>query len=155
LTRSEAKTTPTFFLDQDVVWVGDEAACRASVNVRVFSMDEVAERFDISHRALRHYEAMGLIRPQRAGSERSYTESDCNRIAFLIKDRRLASTLFEIGQLVHTGDRDAPIRALAVARDKCAQEIVRLQGQRDDIDVALIDLRRIQTILTSKIGGGA
>ncbi len=155
MTRSEAKTTPNFFLEQDVVWVGDEAACRPGVNARVFSIDEVAERFDISHRALRHYEAMGLIQPQRTGRERSYTEGDCNRIAFLIKDRRLASTLFEIGQLVHAGEHEAPIRALALARDKCAQEIVRLQGQRDNIEVALIDLRRVQTILASKVGGVA
>ncbi len=147
--------TPSFFLDQDVVWVGDDSQTLAAPVETFFSVEEVCRRFDVTPRALRHYEAMDLIRPARSGSTRRYSHGDCDRIAFLTKDRRVAAALFEIGQLAHHGDREPPAQALMLARETCSGEIARLEARRSDIEIALIDLRRVHTMLTSRIGEGS
>ncbi|MGB0957676.1 MAG: MerR family transcriptional regulator, partial [Litorivicinus sp.] len=63
---------------------------------RLFSINELAEQFDITARAIRFYEDKGLISPDRAGSRRVYTRRDRGRLQLILRGKRLGFSLEEI-----------------------------------------------------------
>jgi len=106
---------------------------------------DVSKQFEVSPRWLRHLEKFGLLRPGRSGTARVYTRSDCNRIAAILKARKLGFTLFEIKELVSNKDGSAP--ELAISRERCMQQIECLAKQRFQIEEAIAELWRIHNRL--------
>src|SRR4051794_29334676 len=87
---------PSFFLNADVVWIENAATTASSAANDTATIGEVCARFGITPRALRFYEAKGLISPQRADRARIYDSSDCDRLALILKAKKLSFTLTEI-----------------------------------------------------------
>src|SRR2546430_16248282 len=65
-----------------------------------FSISELAREFDITPRAIRFYEAEGLISPRRDGQRRIYTPRDRTRLRLTLRGKRLGLTLSEIRELI-------------------------------------------------------
>src|SRR3989442_1135392 len=65
-----------------------------------FSISELAREFDITPRAIRFYEAEGLISPRRDGQRRIYTPRDRTRLKLTLRGKRLGLTLSEIRELI-------------------------------------------------------
>src|SRR5438477_10242953 len=65
-----------------------------------FSIGELAREFDITPRAIRFYEAEGLIAPRRDGQRRIYTPRDRTRLKLTLRGKRLGLTLSEIRELI-------------------------------------------------------
>lgn len=63
---------------------------------------ELAAQFDINPKTIRYYEEIGLIDlPARSpAGYRLYTESDFERIQFILKAKAMGLTLEEIGEIV-------------------------------------------------------
>ena len=57
------------------------AAPSAESTARLFTITELAAEFDITPRAIRFYEDMGLLEPSRSGRNRVYTHRDRTRPA--------------------------------------------------------------------------
>src|SRR3712207_6830902 len=68
--------------------------------LQTFSIGELAREFDLTTRAIRHYEACGLLAPQRRGRVRIYTPRDRTRLRLTLRGKRLGLTLAEIKELV-------------------------------------------------------
>jgi DNA-binding transcriptional MerR regulator len=133
----------------DATWDGRKTHPQESAADDVeLRADVVSQRFGITPRALRYYEALGAVKPRRIGSVRVYSRADCDRIALIAKDRRLAGTVYEIGRLL---ERDSSPAACALGRVKCAAQIRALQRTQTEIGLALTELRRIDSLLATKM----
>ena len=49
---------------------------RSSRTGETWTIAQVAEAFDVTHRTVRHYEDLGLISPERRGTQRVYHRRD-------------------------------------------------------------------------------
>jgi DNA-binding transcriptional MerR regulator len=69
-----------------------------------YTITELAQEFDITPRAIRFYEDVGLLTPARAGRNRVYTQRDRTRLKLTLRGKRLGLSLQEIKQLVEMYD---------------------------------------------------
>ena len=66
-----------------------------------WSVGDVAARFDLPTNVLRHWETVGLLRPERdAAGRRRYGEDDVVRIAVIQRSKAAGMTLEQIGVLL-------------------------------------------------------
>ncbi|MDN3922624.1 MerR family transcriptional regulator [Roseateles violae] len=108
---------------------------------RLFTITELASEFDITPRAIRFYEDMGLLEPSRAGRNRVYTHRDRTRLKLTLRGKRLGLSLQEVKQLVDMYDSESD----AAPQLKAFLEVLRqhrrqLQQQLDDIEVTLAEI---------------
>lgn len=100
---------------------------------------EVAREFGLTLRALRFYEQKRLLAPRREGAARLYDRQQRDRLALLIKARRLGFTLSEIQQMLDTPAGGA---GLAMSRRQCFEQIKLLEQRKREIEGALAELRQ-------------
>jgi len=108
---------------------------------RVFTISELAQEFDITPRAIRFYEDVGLLTPARAGRNRVYTQRDRTRLKLTLRGKRLGLSLQEIRHLVDLyespSDTAPQLRAfLATLQAHRAM----LEQQREDIEITLAEI---------------
>jgi DNA-binding transcriptional MerR regulator len=118
-----------------------------------FTITELAQEFDITPRAIRFYEDVGLLQPARAGRNRVYTHRDRTRLKLTLRGKRLGLTLQEIKQLVdmyESGSDERPqLEAfLGVLGDHRRQ----LEQQLEDIQVTLAEIAQHEARCRSLIG---
>ena len=106
-----------------------------------FSIAELAEEFDITPRAIRFYEDMGLLEPSRAGRNRVYSQRDRTRLKLTLRGKRLGLSLSEIKQLVDMYESPADNAAQLNAFLQLLQAHRRqLEQQKDDIEITLAEI---------------
>ena len=106
-----------------------------------YSISDLAREFDVTPRAIRFYEAEGLLSPARAGQRRIYTPRDRTRLKLTLRGKRLGLTLSEIREIVDmydTGGDERPQleKFLAVLEAHKRQ----LLQQREDIEAQLSEI---------------
>ena len=106
-----------------------------------FTITELALEFDITARAIRFYEDVGLLTPQRVGRNRIYTQRDRTRLKLTLRGKRLGLSLLEIKQLVDMYDSPSDTAQqltafMAVLGDHRRQ----LEQQREDIEITLAEI---------------
>lgn len=72
-----------------------------------FTISDLAREFDLTPRAMRFYEDMGLLQPQRTGSggrTRIYSARDRTRLKLTLRAKRLGLSLTEARQLIDMYD---------------------------------------------------
>ena len=72
---------------------------------RTWTIREIADEFDVTHRTVRHYEDLGLISPERRGTTRIYHRRDRTRLALILRGKRLGFPLEEIRTIIDLYDR--------------------------------------------------
>ncbi len=108
---------------------------------RLFTITELAAEFDITPRAIRFYEDMGLLEPARAGRNRVYTHRDRTRLKLTLRGKRLGLSLQEVKQLVDMYDSESgAVPQLKAFLDVLAQHRRQLEQQLDDIEVTLAEI---------------
>jgi DNA-binding transcriptional MerR regulator len=125
------------------------AAARDS---RTFTITELAQEFDITPRAIRFYEDVGLLTPARAGRNRVYTHRDRTRLKLTLRGKRLGLSLQEVKQLVDMyespADTAQQLQAFLAVLQEHRQQ---LEQQLDDIQVTLAEIaqheERCRTLL--------
>jgi len=65
-----------------------------------YTITDLANEFDITHRTLRFYEEKGLIEPERKGQTRFYSKRDRARLKLILRGREVGLTLYEIRQIL-------------------------------------------------------
>ena len=137
----------------DVVWV-DDLGERPAPQDTVLSIANVAKMFNVTQLSLRYYERRGLIaRRYRVGRSHVYGWADCDRIAFIIKGRRVGLSLSEIAVVLKAADRDAAMSSIKAGRAKCLELIDRLDRRRQPLRDALGELRHLHALLSRKLLG--
>ena len=138
----------------DVVWIDDLGVAPPPPDGTLLTIGNVAKMFNVSRLALRNYEVRGLIkRRHRVGRTRVYGWADCDRIAFIIKGRRVGLTLAEMAPLIKAADDDATAESIKEGRAKCLELIDRLDRRRQPLREALAELRHLHTLLSTKLTG--
>lgn len=108
---------------------------------RTFTIAELADEFDVTPRAIRFYEDVGLLEPARAGRNRVYAQRDRTRLKLTLRGKRLGLALSEILQLVRMYDSEADTAPqlnafLEVLRMHRSQ----LEQQLEDIREMLVEI---------------
>jgi DNA-binding transcriptional MerR regulator len=116
-----------------------------------FSIGDLAREFGVSLRTLRFYEDKGLISPRREGLTRLYSQADRDRLAVILKGKRLGFTLTEVRALV-AGGRDSAAD-LNLTREKCSEQIAILEKQKREIEQAIEELRQTHETLGAMLAG--
>ena len=101
---------------------------------------EVARRTGLTSRALRFYEARGLVRPTRTyAGARLYGAAELERLARVVALKRAGLTLAQIARVL--GGRAPDLAALVDA------QLATLTARRGQLDAALTGLRAIKAAL--------
>ena len=83
----------------------DTSTTRPSSRTReTWTIAQVAEEFDVTHRTVRHYEDLGLISPERRGTQRVYHRRDRTRLSLILRGKRLGFPLEEIRTIIDLFD---------------------------------------------------
>lgn len=111
----------------------------------LYSIGPLSEELGLSTRAIRFYEAKGLISPQRAGTNRIYTRRDRGRLLIILRGKRLGFSLDEIAEylnLYDAGPKQEPqIRHLL---SKVEDALAELERKRADIDSTIAELGAVR-----------
>ena len=111
-----------------------------------FSISDLAKEFDLTTRAMRFYEDMGLLQPQRsgpAGRTRVYSGRDRTRLKLTLRAKRLGLSLTDAKEIIDMYDspRDTGVQLekfLAVLADHQKQledQMADLQANLDEVKV--------------------
>ena len=74
---------------------------------QTFTISELAQEFDLTTRAIRFYEDMGLLTPERAGPggrQRVYSSRDRARLTLTLRAKRLGLSLTEAKDILDMYD---------------------------------------------------
>lgn len=109
---------------------------------QTFTIGELAREFDLTTRAIRFYEDMGLLAPERAGQQRVYTARDRARLTLTLRAKRLGLKLTEAKEILDMYDspRDTAAqlqRFLGVLGSHRAQ----LEAQLAELEANLAEVR--------------
>jgi DNA-binding transcriptional MerR regulator len=120
-----------------------------------FSISELAREFEVTPRAIRFYEAEGLLAPRRVGQRRIYTPRDRTRLKLTLRGKRLGLTLSEIRDLIDMyepgrDERPQLERFLAVLE---SHQAILLQ-QRADIEAQLSELQAFEKKVRKQLKRG-
>ena len=124
---------------------------------RTYTITELALEFDITPRAIRFYEDLGLLAPRRAGRNRVYSQRDRTRLKLTLRGKRLGLSLQDIRPLVEMYDTPADTAPqLQAFLAVLAGHRRLLEQQREDIDITLAEIAqheaRCRSLLAPKAG---
>ena len=113
---------------------------------QTYSISDLAREFDLTTRAMRFYEDMGLLQPQRTGPggrNRVYSSRDRTRLKLTLRAKRLGLSLTEAKDIIDMYDspRDTGpqlrkfLAVLAAHRKQLEDQMADLQAQLDEVKV--------------------
>jgi DNA-binding transcriptional MerR regulator len=111
-----------------------------------FSISDLAREFDLTTRAIRFYEDLGLLQPERTGPlgrSRVYSVRDRTRLKLTLRAKRLGLSLTEAKDIIETYDspRDTGtqltkfLAVLDAHRVRIEAQMADLQANLDEIKV--------------------
>jgi DNA-binding transcriptional MerR regulator len=74
------------------------------MSAQTFTIGELAREFDLTTRAIRFYEDVGLLAPARAGQQRVYSARDRTRLTLTLRAKRLGLKLNEVKDILDMYD---------------------------------------------------
>lgn len=110
-----------------------------------WTIGELAAEFDTTLRAIRFYEDIGLLLPERRGKVRVFHPRDRVRLQLILRGKRLGFTLEEIAQIINMYD-EPPGEAgqLRFLIEDIQQRRTALQRKRQDLDEAMAELDELE-----------
>ena len=100
-----------------------------------WTIAQVAEEFGVTHRTVRHYEDLGLISPERRGTQRVYHRRDRTRLGLILRGKRLGFPLDEIRTIIDLFD------APRGRRTQLEYVLGQIDERRADLDQRLKDVQ--------------
>jgi DNA-binding transcriptional MerR regulator len=116
----------------------------ASQSQTTYSISDLAREFDLTTRAIRFYEDMGLLQPARSGPggrNRVYSTRDRTRLKLTLRAKRLGLSLTEARDIIDMYDspRDTGpqlrkfLAILAAHRQQLEDQLAELQANLDEV----------------------
>ena len=114
-------------------------------NRDLFAIADLAREFGISTRAIRFYEAKGLIAPERVGATRIFRRRDRARLILILRGKRLGFSLRDISDYLslYDADRASQVHLLA---GKVQERLTSLEQQLTDLQTTISELREIKKL---------
>jgi len=105
---------------------------------------DVCAQYQLTPRALRYYEFLGIVSPSRIGRDRLYHARELVRLELLLRARRFRLPLETARQLIELYDSEGPLKqelrwkqALRTQRARIADEIAHLNEIQDEMTAIL------------------
>jgi DNA-binding transcriptional MerR regulator len=109
-----------------------------------FTIRDLAKEFDVTTRAIRFYEDMGLLRPERlgpGGRNRIYSSRERARLRLILRAKRLGLSLMEAKDIIDMYDspRDTVpqlkkfIAVLGEHRQQLENQMLEIQANLDEV----------------------
>ena len=128
-----------------------------------YSISDLAKEFDLTTRAMRFYEDMGLLQPERSGPGgriRVYSGRDRTRLKLTLRAKRLGLSLSEAKEIIDLYDspRDTGLQlkkfldVLAAHRTQVEEQMADLQANLDEIKAHQREARALLAKLDKKNG---
>jgi len=128
-----------------------------------YSISDLAREFDLTTRAIRFYEDMGLLQPGRSGPggrNRVYSGRDRTRLKLTLRAKRLGLSLTEAKEIIDLYDspRDTGLQlqkfldVLAQHRKQVEEQMADLQANLDEIKTHQREARAL-LVKAGKKGG--
>lgn len=138
---------------QEIFWIAsppadDQSGLASGSEQTEYTIAELSKEFGLTLRALRFYHSRGLIAPERAGRRRVFSRADRDRLALIVKGKKLGFTLTEISQMIEAQSGRANAHSLKLSADKCLQQIAFFERQMREAAEALTELRDIHLALS-------
>ncbi len=110
----------------------------------LFQRSELAHRTGCNAETVRYYEKIGLMPdpPRSASGYRCYDHSHVQRLAFILRARKLGFALEVIGSLLELIDSGS---------QTCAEVAERTERHLEDVRSRIKDLRRIEKVLAATL----
>ena len=125
---------------------------RESDNRDLFAIADLAREFGISTRAIRFYEAKGLLNPERVGSTRVFRRRDRARLILILRGKRLGFSLRDISDYLSLYDADRTQRAqVNLLVEMVDQRMDLLEQQLADLQTSLAELREIKKLAGERL----
>ncbi len=126
-----------------------------------FSISDLAAEFDLTTRAIRFYEDLGLLQPERTGPggrNRVYSVRDRTRLKLTLRAKRLGLSLTEAKDIIDTYEspRDTGMQltkfleVLDVHRSRIEEQMADLQANLDEIKVHQREARALLAKVNSQ-----
>ena len=124
--------------------VPDKESCALATTT--YTISDLAREFDLTTRAMRFYEDMGLLQPERSGPggrNRIYSARDRTRLKLTLRAKRLGLSLTEAREIIDMYDspRDTGpqlrkfLAVLAQHRKQLEEQMADLQANLDEVKV--------------------
>jgi DNA-binding transcriptional MerR regulator len=111
----------------------------------LFTVNQLAEELGVTARAIRLYEAKGLLSPRRAGITRVFDRRDRARLMLVLRGKRLGFSLASIREFLDLYDADRSQGAqLRLLLESVRGRVRELERQRVDLDQTLRELREVE-----------
>jgi len=129
-----------------------DAANSDSSKSDLLTLPVVAQMFRISPLVLRWYELAGLVRRRRRGNSRTFSWTDCERIALIVKARAAGLRVGDVNAVIRAMDQSAPRAAAERGRRQCLALIQALEARQRANGNVLAELYRIDRELGEHLG---
>ena len=137
-----------------VSWAKPPALHPTSTMANTYSISDLAKEFDLTTRAIRFYEDMGLLQPERtgaAGRNRVYSARDRTRLRLTLRAKRLGLSLTEAKEIIDLYDspRDTGVQlrkfldVLVVHRKQLEEQMADLKANLEEVQEHESDARAL------------
>jgi DNA-binding transcriptional MerR regulator len=119
-------------------------------NRDLFAIADLAREFGISTRAIRFYEAKGLLSPERVGATRIFRRRDRARLILILRGKRLGFSLRDISDYLslYDADRSQQVHLLTAKVD---ERLASLEAQLQDLQTTIAELREIKKLADERL----
>lgn len=116
----------------------------------LFAIADLAREFGISTRAIRFYEAKGLLAPERVGATRIFRRRDRARLILILRGKRLGFSLRDISDYLSLYDADRS-QQVSLLIGKVDERLASLQAQLSDLQTTISELKEIKKLADERI----
>ena len=119
-------------------------------NRDLFAIADLAREFGISTRAIRFYEAKGLLSPERVGATRIFRRRDRARLILILRGKRLGFSLRDISDYLslYDANRSQQVHLLTAKVD---ERLASLEAQLDDLQTTIAELKEIRKLADERL----
>ena len=121
-----------------------------SENRDLFAIADLAKEFGISTRAIRFYEAKGLLAPERVGATRIFRRRDRARLILILRGKRLGFSLRDISDYLslYDANRTQQVHLLTAKVD---ERLASLEAQLQDLQTTISELKEIRKLAEERL----
>ena len=117
----------------------------------LFAIADLAREFGISARAIRFYESKGLLNPDRVGGTRVFRRRDRARLILILRGKRLGFSLRDISEYLSLYDAHSQTAQVTLLVEMVDQRLKLLEGQMNDLQTTVSELREIRKLAAERI----
>lgn len=110
----------------------------------MYRIGQLAKRYQIKNDTLRFYDKSGLLVPSSRSESgyRIYTESDAQRLSFILRAKAIGFSLIDIAELLSI-ELDRSNRACADVKDVVDSKLLDVQAKIDELNQFKISLQEL------------